>query len=72
MAAAHQLNPLAGGAFFLAINSSRKKVAPMYEILFAVAAIANIGSFLFQLQDYMQERRKMKGGEKRTDGNQSF
>ncbi len=44
----------------------------MYEILFALAAIANIGSFAFQLWEYKQDRRMVEVEEEKTGGNQSF
>ena len=44
----------------------------MYEILFALAAIANIGSFLFQLWEYKQGGRMVVEEKEKTGGNQSF
>ena len=43
----------------------------MYEILFALAAIANVGSFALQLWEYKQRKRMVKGGEEKTGGNRS-
>ena len=44
----------------------------MFEILFALATVANIGSFVFQLREYKQEKRMMKGDKDGTGGNQSL
>jgi hypothetical protein len=43
----------------------------MLNILFAVAAIANIGSFIFQLLEFMRDKRTTKGDKVGTGGNQS-
>ena len=42
----------------------------MYEILFAMAALANIGSFIFQLWEYKQRKRMVKGEKRKAGGNQ--
>jgi hypothetical protein len=42
----------------------------MYEILIALAAIANIGSLIFQFLEYKQGRRMVKGENKEAEGNQ--
>ena len=38
----------------------------MYEILFALAAIANVGSFALQLWEHKQERQMARGGEEKS------
>ena len=42
----------------------------MFEILFALAAIANVGSFALQLREYKQRRRMVKGEKRKAGGNQ--
>ena len=42
----------------------------MFEILFALAAIANVGSFALQLWEYKQRKRMVKGEEEKAGGNQ--
>ena len=42
----------------------------MCEILFALAAIANVGSFILQLWEHKQGKRMVKGKNKETGGNQ--
>lgn len=45
----------------------------MYDVLIILAAIANIGTFLFQLkQEYLQSKRTVKEKKERTGGNQSL
>ena len=42
----------------------------LYEILFALAAIANVGAFVLQLWEYKQRRRMVKGEKRKAGGNQ--
>ena len=42
----------------------------LQEILIVLAAIANVGSFIFQLWEYKQRRRMMKGEKREAGGNQ--
>ena len=44
----------------------------MCEILFVLEAIANVGSFIFQLWEYKQDSRMMKGERRKTGGNRSL
>ena len=61
----------AGGASLLLVTSGlRKELSLMFEILFALAAIANVGSFTLQLWEYKQRKRMVKGEEEKAGGNQ--
>ena len=42
----------------------------MYEILFVVATIANVGSFIFQLWEHKQRGRMVAEEERKAGGNQ--
>ena len=42
----------------------------MYEILFALAAVANVGSFIFQLWEYKQRGRMVAEEKRKAGGNQ--
>lgn len=44
----------------------------LYEILFVLAAIANVGSFIFQLWEYKRRKRMVKGEIEKAGGNQPF
>ena len=45
----------------------------MWEILIALlAATADVGCFILQLQEYMQGKRRTKKDEKETEGNRSL
>ena len=41
----------------------------LQEVLIAMASIANVGSFIFQLWEYKQRRRIVKGDEEKAGGN---
>ena len=40
------------------------------EILFVLATIANVGGFIFQLWEYKQRKRMVKGDKEKAGGNQ--
>ena len=44
----------------------------LQEVLIVLASIANVGSFIFQLWEYKQRKRMVKGGEEKTRGNRPF
>ena len=44
----------------------------LQEVLIALASIANIGSFVFQLWEYKRRRRMVKGEKDKAGGNQPY
>ena len=42
----------------------------LQEVLIAMASIANVGSFIFQLWEYKQRKRMVKGEKVKAGGNQ--
>ena len=42
----------------------------LQEILVALAAIANVGSFMLQLWEHKQRKRMVKGDKRKAGGNQ--
>ena len=41
----------------------------MYDVLIILAAIANIGTFLFQIKQEIQNKRLVKADKRRASGN---